>query len=271
VAAAEPLESYRELIACAGPSAQVHEVLLVVAVNPRRSNRTARAFGPGDEGACGLLRRELRLLEGRLRSAELIVDSVLTEREVADALRMATDPGDRTWSCHRAWPLATDEAWSAYRTDCNWNTTYWVADWPRLDVGPDFLSPLLFSPGGLRRTVAVVMAPVPPARAARQVEAAKTADVADEQLRRRAGFLISARRKREAEGVLQREGELADGHGEYRFSGYVTVTAADKFELATACAEVEQSAHLAQLDLRRLYGQQAEGFTWTLPLARGLA
>jgi hypothetical protein len=95
--------------------------------------------------------------------------------------------------------------------------------------------------------------------------------MADEQLRRRAGFLTSARRRREAEGVLQREGELADGHGEYRFSGYVTVTAGDPEELAAACAEVEQSAHQAHLDLRRLYGQQAEGFTWTLPLARGLA
>jgi len=71
--------------------------------------------------------------------------------------------------------------------------------------------------------------------------------------------------------VLQREGELADGHGEYRFSGYVTVTAADLSELTSACAEVEQSAQQAHLDLRRLYGQQAEGFTWTLPLARGLA
>jgi hypothetical protein len=51
----------------------------------------------------------------------------------------------------------------------------------------------------------------------------------------------------------------------------VTVTAGDPEELAAACAEVEQSAHQAHLDLRRLYGQQAEGFTWTLPLARGLA
>jgi hypothetical protein len=25
------------------------------------------------------------------------------------------------------------------------------------------------------------------------------------------------------------------------------------------------------LDLRRLYGRQSEAFTWTLPLARGLA
>jgi hypothetical protein len=170
--------------------------------------------------------------------------------------------------------MAADEAWSVYRTDGAWHATYWVADWPRLDVGPDFLSPLLLNAGGTsngQRTFAVVMAPVAPGRAAREAESARTADLADEQLRQRAGFLTSARRRREAEGVRQREDELADGHGEYRFSGYVTVTAADPCELDAACAEVEQSAQQAHLDLRRLYGQQAEGFTWTLPLARGLA
>jgi hypothetical protein len=269
--APSPLESYRQLISGAGPVGRVHEVLLVVAVDPRRASRAVRAFGRGDDGGCGLLRRELRLLEGRLRSADLAVEFVLTERQVADALRVGAEPSERSWSRRGAWPLASDEAWSAYRTDSNWSATYWVADWPRLDVGPDFLSPLLLGPGDARRTVAVVMAPVAPGRAAREAEAARTADMADEQLRRRAGFLTSARRRREAEGVLQREGELADGHGEYRFSGYVTVTAGDPEELAAACAEVEQSAHQAHLDLRRLYGQQAEGFIWTLPLARGLA
>jgi hypothetical protein len=49
------------------------------------------------------------------------------------------------------------------------------------------------------------------------------------------------------------------------------VTAAERPELDDACAEVEQAARRAHLDLRRLYGQQEEAFTWTLPLARGLA
>jgi hypothetical protein len=114
------------------------------------------------------------------------------------------------------------------------------------------------------------MAPVPPERAAREVRSARTADVADEELRSRAGFLPSARRGREADGVVQREAELAEGHAEYRYSGYVTVTAANPTELAAACIEAEQRAQASHLELRRLYGRQAEAFTWTLPLARGL-
>jgi hypothetical protein len=99
---------------------------------------------------------------------------------------------------------------------------------------------------------------------------ARTADLADEELRRRAGFVPTARRQREAEGVNRREAELADGHAEYRFSGYVTVTGANRTALETACAEMEQAARAAHLELRRLYGRQAEAFTWTLPLGRGL-
>jgi hypothetical protein len=115
------------------------------------------------------------------------------------------------------------------------------------------------------------MAPVAPAQSVREAEAARTADLADEELRRRAGFLATARRRRQAEGVVQREVELADGHGEYRFSGYVTVSETDRAALDVACAEVEQAARQAHLELRRLYGQQEQAFTWTLPLARGLA
>ena len=70
---------------------------------------------------------------------------------------------------------------------------------------------------------------------------------------------------------MQRETELADGHGEYRFSGYITVSGGDRSELEAACAEMEQAARQSHLELRRLYGRQAEALTWTLPLGRGLS
>jgi hypothetical protein len=168
-----------------------------------------------------------------------------------------------------AWPLASDEAWSSFRTDESWHATYWIAEWPRVDVSPDFLVPLLV--GGGRRTVAVIMAPVPPGRALREARSARTADVADAQLRDRAGFLPSARRDLEAEGVARRESELAEGHAEFRFSGYVTISGPDRAELEVLCAEAEHAAQTAHVELKRLHGRQAEAFTWTLPLARGLA
>ena len=50
--------------------------------------------------------------------------------------------------------------------------------------------------------------------------------------------------------------ELADGHGHYRFTGYVTVSAEDLADLDDACSQVEQAAARSGLELRRCYGDQ---------------
>ena len=39
----------------------------------------------------------------------------------------------------------------------------------------------------------------------------------------------------------------------------------------TACAEIEQAAGQARIELRLLYGEQDVAFTCTLPLGRGLS
>jgi hypothetical protein len=211
-------------------------------------------------------------LQGQLRNADLRPGDPLgpvdLQRAVASLYRPRVT-GIRSALEVSAWPLASDEDWSCYRTDESWHATYWIAEWPRVEVSPDFLLPLLI--GGGRRTVSVTMAPVPSSRAMREVRSARTADVADARLRDRAGFLPSVRREREADGVARRESELAEGHAEFRFSGYVTISAPDRSELDVLCAEAEHAAQTAHLELRRLHGRQAEAFTWTLPLARGLA
>jgi hypothetical protein len=47
--------------------------------------------------------------------------------------------------------------------------------------------------GGLRRTIAVTMAPVAPLRAVRRAEHDRTSGVADAELRNRHGFAVTAR------------------------------------------------------------------------------
>lgn len=149
-----------------------------------------------------------------------------------------------------------------------WHATFWIAEWPRHEVGSDFLVPLLVG-SGERRAVSVVMAPVPPLRAVRTAEHASTSGVADAELRRQHGFALTARVRREHEAVVRREHELAEGHGAYHFSAYVTVSAPGPGELDRACRRVEHSAALAGLEMRRLYGTQADAFCCTLPVGRG--
>ena len=267
---AERSAGYRELLGTARSGAS-HEILLVVSVHPRMAGRQLRAFGHGPPAICSLLRRELRLLAGQLRRSEIEPGLPFDLPALAAAVRLGCDPvsrrshagGDRC-----AWPTAWDDGWSRARVDGRWQATYWVAEWPRREVGPDFLLPLLLT--SVPRVVSVTMAPVPARAAVREVETARTAELADEELRRRAGFLSTARHRRRAEGVANREAELADGHGELRFAGYVGVSGSTPEELEEAAASVEAAAQQCGLELRRLYGRQMEALTWTLPIGRGL-
>jgi hypothetical protein len=120
------------------------------------------------------------------------------------------------------------------------------------------------------RAIAVTIEPISPLKAIREVEAARTTDTADRELRGRMGFMETARRKRQTDAVERREEELADGHAAVRFAGYVTVSARTPEELERHCSEVEHAAQMARLELLRLYGQQDQAFTYTLPLCRGL-
>jgi hypothetical protein len=50
----------------------------------------------------------------------------------------------------------------------------------------------------------------------------------------------------------------------------VTVTAATREQLVSACDATEQAASQCRLELRRLFGDQERALTCTLPLGRGL-
>ena len=281
--ATSSVASYIELVESAGAVTQDHELFVAVQIDAKKAWRQVKRLGKGDQGAVSLLLRELETLAERLVAADVQVQGALRPRMLARVIRDAYDPYGRTYrnrlaavspenagtSPEHAWPLAAEASWGDYRTDSALHATYWVAQWPRIDVGATFLAPLLMQTNVLR-SVSTVMEPVAPSVAIRKVEAARTTDIADEQTRARQGFVTTARKRQQQDATIRREEELADGHAEFRFAGYVTVSAADAEALERSCAEVEHAAQQARLELVRLYGQQAEGFTFTLPLARGL-
>jgi hypothetical protein len=271
--------SYQALIDGASRVTQDHEVLIAVQVDQRRAWSCA-ARDPHlrhlerDEQASRVLARELQVMASRFDPVDLTVAGLLTPEQYATALHVAFDPyrGDTQPSADRETfaPTAADQTWTTWRTDGALHRTYWIAQWPRLPVGPLFLSPLLIGVQAVR-SVSITLEPVAPDRARRAVEAAITSDEADEDLRERRGFRTTARRRRQQEATLRREDELASGHEELRFAGYVSVTGRDENELARACEEVEQAALQAHLDLRPLWGEQDTGFLYAaLPIARGL-
>jgi hypothetical protein len=285
---AVPLESnlvrsYVELVESAAPSATEHEVLIAVQIDEKRAGRKLRRRGGGVEAACELALREAESLAERLAMADVNVSGLLRPRQYAAHLRDAyhpfgrrgrerlslADPGREGVEPALMGPAATEESWSHFHSDSAWHTTWWISSWPRSEVGPMFLVPLLMAAGVLR-TVAVTIEPVPYSVAMRRAEAAQTAEVADEMARARQGFVTTARTRRRAAAVSRREEELADGHAELRFSGWLRATAPTVDELERAEGDVEHAAALARLGLQRAYGEQAGAFANTLLLCGGL-
>jgi hypothetical protein len=281
-----PMQSYLELAGGAPAVTRDHELFVSLQIDAKRAWRQIKRAGGGqgtDAGACAVLLRELEALAERLTLADVQVVGVLRPGMLTSAIRIAFDPWSRPGLARvaaadpgregvgegAAWPVATETAWVSYRTDGAVHATYWIAGWPRTDVGAAFLSPLLLQTQ-MVRSIAVTLEPISPLRAIREVEAARTSDAADQELRGRMGFVETARRRRVAEAAARREEELADGHAAIRFAGFITVSARGDEELEHHCSEVEHAAQIARLELRRLYGQQDEAFTYTLPLCRGL-
>src|SRR5215208_1000917 len=268
----------------AAPVTEQHELFIVLQLNAGKASRAIKQAGGKDTGACLVLARELETMARRLEAAEVEVLHALGPRRLAATIRLSYDPHARAnlarldsvdpdraggVAPRNAWPMRAEEHWGYYRTNDVVHATYWIAEWPRIDVGPGFLAPLLVQTRSMR-TVAVTIEPVPPLKAMRAVGFAKTADVADEELRQKLGFLGTAKRRNQADAVNRREQELADGHADVRFSGYITVTADSPEALVEACGEVEHAAGQSRLELQRCDGEQELCFSYTLPMGRGL-
>jgi hypothetical protein len=253
--------SYDALLADMDSHTCAHDVVLALQVRQTKSV----------EVGCATLAREMASLVRLLGDADVQVESVLSDDDLARHLLRTYEPEPVPTEAVPAqdhWPMAMEENWSEVRVDALVHATFWVAEWPRTEVRSDFLAPLLL--GSSRSTLAVVMEPLGPDAAVRKVEASRTADLADSELRRRGGFISTARHARQSEVLARREAELAEGHASFRYSGYVTVSASSTEELVAACDVVQHTAGQSRLALRRLYGDQASAYTCTLPLCRGL-
>ena len=271
------IDSYLELIDTTARVTQEHEILLAVQVD------ASRVRDRGSQGVARALVEQTERVAQGLEAAEVNVLGALSPGQLARALRTAFDPyagaelavletadADRDGlSRSGAWPVGCRESWEQYQADGALHTTYWIGAWPRVEVSPMFMDALLGRSSAVR-TVAVSFEPIPIERSTRDVEAAVTRDRADRDLRHRFGQSDTARQRQAEEATVRREAELAAGHGEVRFAGFITITGRDGDDLRRACAEVHEHAARARLELHRMYGQQADAFTFTLPLCRGL-
>ena len=271
--------TYAELIERAGPAGERHATTISLALDMKAAARQIRTSGGGMRGAAVVLRQEMTTMTTALRAAELTSTVSLTPGEVAVILRSAYDPAaapalERHGALGRdlatAGPVAVTETWDRLRSDSAFHAVLWINEWPRSQVFPGFLAPLVLS-NGILRTLALHYTPVRADQAARDLRRKKTELISDASQRRKIGQVDDASASAELDDVLQQEADLTAGHGVLRVSGLISVSAPTVDELDAAVAAVEQAAIQASCETRRLVGQQAVAFAAAaLPLCRSV-
>ena len=271
--------TYAELIERAGPAGERHATTISLALDMKAAARQIRTSGGGMRGAAVVLRQEMTTMTTALRAAELTSTGWLTPGEVAVILRSAYDPAaapalERHGALGRdlatAGPVAVTETWDRLRSDSAFHAVLWINEWPRSQVFPGFLAPLVLS-NGILRTLALHYTPVRADQAARDLRRKKTELISDASQRRKIGQVEDASASAELDDVLQQEADLTAGHGVLRVSGLISVSAPTVDELDAAVAAVEQAAIQASCETRRLVGQQAGAFAAAaLPLCRSV-
>lgn len=258
-----------------------HESFVALEVTPKVKRQKD---GPSveEQGRAAAV-QEVTLLGQRLAGAGLRVTLPLSPGAVEGVIRGAVDPSALATGAARALaggdphpapgcigPMGRDIAWPTYRHDGCVSATWWIAEFPRLSVRADWLRPLLLLRTAGIRTVALYFEPRDPTKAGREAERNAMAHDVDAEQRSKWGFRDSARRRRERRSAEVKEEEMVSGYADVRLCGLVGVTAATPEALEACARDVELAGVQSNLDLRRLYGQQAAAFVAALPACRAM-
>jgi hypothetical protein len=270
--------TYAELIARAGPAAERHVTTISLALDMKAAARPIRSAGGGLRGAAAVLRQQMHSLTTALQAADLAPVTWQGPGELAVMLRSAYDPQVASTleraatgaELATAGPVAVTETWNQLRSDSGYHAVLWICEWPRSQVYPGFLAPVLLS-SGVRRAFSLICDPVRADLAARDIRRKKTEYLSDATQRAKIGQIEDAQQTAEYQDVLQQEADLTAGHGVLRYTGLLAISAATPHELDAAVAEIEQAAIQASCETRRLVGQQTQAFVAAaLPLCRGI-
>jgi hypothetical protein len=144
--------------------------------------------------------------------------------------------------------------------------TLWLHEWPRTKVRAGFLHPLLYS-GEATRCVAIQFRPVPLHDALTELTSAQIDMETADNLREKFGRRSTVMQEREKDNLDEREEDLADGHTDIRFRGYVTISADNVAEVRRDQTSLEQAGYRAAVRMAVLRDQQwAALVTCALPI-----
>ncbi|UVS80581.1 SCO6880 family protein [Actinokineospora sp. UTMC 2448] len=277
-----PAQVLRELVSTAAPTAQRHEVFFAVAFDLHRLASEIKATGGDDEAIGVVVVERLADLQRQITEARIPVRGWLSPSHLAAVIHTQFDPDSlplydmQSAAKHEldprtAGPSATERQWQAYVHDSAVSSTVWVHELPRRPVKANWLAPLL-QQSDVRRSISLVVEPLPPSRAERSINNQRLAAAGSIYMKQRHGLVVDARTEKEYAAAQQLDDELSDGAGYFRYSMFVCVTAPDMDRLRRAVSSVRRRLTRIRCSTMVLYGEQDQAFfAAALPLARGLS
>jgi len=263
----EEWDDYQSLHASIGTAAIHHDVYLGVQVETEASGADAVT-----EATSELAQLCEHLLAIGLRP------KVLSRRGIAAVLRQWADPtaderlacwGDESIPTSQAGPSSRVVCYDTVRTDGYVHRVGQIAAWPRIDVGTEWMYPLLATavPGSVR-TVSMHLEAVSTEQAFAEVRDARTTGGMAQRKRDEKGMITTEEEERRVDEARARERELTRGFRQHRIAGLVMVSSPAEETAAKAWRQAERKAIECHLDLRELHARGHEGWAATVPLCR---
>ena len=263
----EEWDDYQSLHASIGTAAIHHDVFLGAQVETEATGADALS-----EATSELAQLCEHLVAIGLRP------KVLPRRGVAAVLRQWADPttaerlalwGEGSIPTTQAGPASRLVGYDTVRTDGYVHRVGQIAAWPRIDVGTEWMYPLLATavPGSVR-TVSMHLEAVSTEQAFAEVRDARTTGGMAQRKRDEKGIITTEEEERRVDEARSRERELTRGFRQHRIAGLVMVSSPEPETAARAWRHAERKATECHLDLRELHARGHEGWAATLPLCR---
>jgi hypothetical protein len=263
----EEWADYQSLQSAIGTAAIHHDVYLGAQIE-------TEATGPD---ALSEATVELSQLAEHLTSIGLR-PRLLSRRGIASVLRQWADPtaaerlalwGEGSIPVSQAGPASRLVSYDTLRTDGYIHRVGQIAAWPRIDVGTEWMYPLLAtaSPGSVR-TVSMHIEAVSTEQAFQEVRDARTTGGTAQRKRDEKGIITTEEEERRVDEARSRERELTRGFRQHKIAGLVMVSSPDMATAERAWRHAERKAVECHLDLREMHARGHLAWAATLPLCR---
>lgn len=271
----ELADSYQQALFSGEQRSVLHpqQITLTIDAGGSVGRSTVKDLGGGKAGILGMVEQELNATTESLKVAGFTQAVWCTPREWGAWGRGIVDPVSegkidaRLGSAFQgvapelSGPMSCDEKKNYVETDSAFHRTYWISEYPRLEVLPGFMGQVAAAETSagvpVRHSLQIVGTPAALGEALRRIKKQRDAWKQNAELKARRNNDLTAADNADWQNLDAREQDLIAGQGELAWTGFVVVSALSHEALLHACTTMELAGSTASIEMVTLTYQQA--------------